>query len=153
MKDVKIRMVQRSDQPFIKGLVKELYETLDVKDGMDEVLTDAKFHEILVDATTEVLVAELDGIVVGYLTLNLTKTFLDAGMSTIIGELVVSSNYRRQGIGKKMVIAAIARCKKLGCSEIGVGTETKNAKARAFYESCGFSERGIIFDLELSNEN
>lgn len=153
MDEVKIRNAKGSDQPMIKGLVKELYDSLVVKDGMDEILTPEKFVEVLGDANTEVLVAEAKSLVVGYLTLNLNKTFLDASITAIIGEFVVSNEYHGQGIGKSLVEAAINRSIEFGCSEIGVGTETSNIKGREFYKACGFSERGVIFDMELTDDH
>jgi len=146
---VHIRKANKSDYPMIKELVKELYATLDVKDGMDELLRRDKFEDILDDPKIEVLVAELNGLVIGYLTLNINKALLDSGSTAIIDELIVTNKYHGKGIGKKLVIAAIKTCKGLGCSEVGVGTEFSNQKAIKFYKDCGFTEIGVIFEKIL----
>lgn len=149
MDDAIIRLAKKSDYQTIKGLVKELYETLDVKDGMDDELTQHKYEDILDEDKINVLVAEVNGVVVGYLTLNFNKALLDLGATAIIDELIVSEPYRGKGIGKKLIDTAVKKCKYMGCSEIGVGTEFGNSYARKFYKACGFEELGVIFEKIL----
>lgn len=145
-----IRPINKSDFLSIKSLVKELYDSLDEKAGMEAQLGKDKFEEILKETNTDFLVGVVNGKVVGYLTLNFDKAFLDKGTSAVIHELVISKTYRGKGVGKKLVKAAIDKCKQRGCSEIGVGTEITNARARKFYEGCGFKEIGVIFEKILS---
>ena len=49
----------------------------------------------------------------------------------------------------KLINTAVKKCKYLGCSEIGVGTEFGNLYAREFYKACGFEEVGVIFEKIL----
>ena len=149
MEDAIIRLAKKSDYEPLKGLVKELYETLDVKDGMDDELTQHKFEDILDENKIDVLVADVNDVVVGYLTLNFNKALLDLGSTAIIDELIVSKAYRGKGIGKKLIDTAVKKSKYLGCSEIGVGTEFGNSYAREFYKACGFEEVGVIFEKVL----
>jgi len=145
-----IRKAAVKDFPELKGLVKELYETLENKEDMAVLLNQNKYIEILNDPNIEVLVAELDNTVVGYITLNFNRSLLNSGTTVIIHELVVTSELRNKGVGKELVNEAIERSKQLGCTEIGVGTEFTNEHARKFYKDCGFDELGVIFEKHLS---
>ena len=149
LSDVLIRNATEPDFQMVKGLVKELYDALEIKEGMNKELSKKKYKDLLNDSKVAILVAESDGVVIGYLTLNFNRSLLDANITAIIDELIVSKDHRGKGVGSKLVTIAIKRCRYNGCSEIGVGTEFSNAAARKFYERCGFSEIGVIFDMML----
>ena len=134
---------------MIKGLVKELFDTLEIKDGMDEYLAQEKFEDMLSEPKVMVIVAEVNDKVIGYLTLNFNRSLLDAGDTAIIGELVVTEKERGKGLGRLLVDYAIEISKHSGCSEVGVGTEFGNMKAQKFYDKCGFKALGLIFEKVL----
>jgi GNAT superfamily N-acetyltransferase len=67
----------------------------------------------------------------------------------IIEELVVTAPQRGNGVGTLLVNIAVDLCRECGCSEIGVGTEWTNYKARKFYKKCGFKDIGVIYELVL----
>jgi ribosomal protein S18 acetylase RimI-like enzyme len=48
-----------------------------------------------------------------------------------------------------LVLAAIEKCRQLGCCEVEVSTEKTNLKARKFYKRYGFEERGMLFEMDL----
>ncbi len=149
MSEIIIRRAVKSDYPAVKKLVKELYDTLEVKDGMDEELSKEKFNDILTEQKIMILVAEVNDKVIGYLTLNFNKSLLDSGASAIIDELMVTKEERGAGVGTLLVHHAIEISEHNGCSEIGVGTEYTNNRAREFYKNCGFKEIGVIFEKVL----
>jgi ribosomal protein S18 acetylase RimI-like enzyme len=149
MNRILIRTAKLTDYYDIKILVKQLYENLDVKDGMEKELKQEKFNKFLNDPGIIIYVAELDDAVVGYLTINFNKALLDVGTTAIIDELVVDERQRRKGIGKALVRKAVETAKELDCSEIGVGTESENLEAKEFYKNCGFDEIGVIFEKHL----
>lgn len=56
----------------------------------------------------------------------------------------VTQNYRRQGIGRKLLDEAILRAKKIeGLSQINLGVITSNEAAKSMYESLGFKSYGV----------
>jgi GNAT superfamily N-acetyltransferase len=134
---------------MIKGLVKELFDSLEIKDGMDEDLSQEKFEDMLDEPKVMVIVAEVNDKVIGYLTLNFNKSLLDAGDTAIIDELVVNEKERGKGVGRMLIDYAIEICKHSGCSEVGVGTEFGNMKAQRFYDKCDFKAIGLIFEKLL----
>ncbi len=146
MDNLTIRKAIDSDFQNIKELVNQLYDGLDVKDGKEKDFKIDKFKKFLKDPRLKIYVADIDGKVIGYLTINFNKALLDIGTTAIIDELVVHKNYRGRGIGNRLVDNAVRKARELGCSEIGVGTECENEKAREFYKRCGFDEIGVILE-------
>ena len=144
-----IRRAVKADYQMIKGLVKELFDTLEIKDGMDEDLAQEKFEDMLSEPKVMVIVAEVNDKVIGYLTLNFNRSLLDAGDTAIIDELVVTEKERSKGVGRLLVDYAIEISKHSGCSDVGVGTEFGNMTAQKFYDKCGFKALGLIFEKIL----
>jgi ribosomal protein S18 acetylase RimI-like enzyme len=149
LSEINIRKAVKIDYQTIKKLMKELYESLLDKTGMDEHLTAEKFEEILAEQNIDILVAESNSEVIGYLTLRLQKSLIDTGPTAAIDEIIISKIYRQKGIGGLLVKSAIDLAIQQNCSEIGVGTEESNTIARKFYEKYGFKKRGVIFDYNL----
>ncbi len=64
-----------------------------------------------------------------------------------INEVGVGDNWRRQGIGKRLMTAILDLSERLGCEEAWLGTETNNAPALALYRAMdeGEEEQGVYF--------
>lgn len=56
--------------------------------------------------------------------------------------LAVDPRMRRQGIGRRLVTAFVARARAHGAGPIFLEVAATNHAARALYENCGFSLRG-----------
>ncbi len=52
--------------------------------------------------------------------------------------VAVHSNYRRNGVGKNLVLAAIHSLKEVGCIKVNLQIRSTNTEVAAFYESLGF---------------
>jgi ribosomal protein S18 acetylase RimI-like enzyme len=88
--------------------------------------------------------------VVGFINFTTRRTVLHGGLSGLIDELVVAEEYRRRGIGKRLVAAAVDKCRQLGCREVEVSTQKTNLEAREFYKDCGFEEHAVLLEMHLS---
>ena len=55
-----------------------------------------------------------------------------------VSNIIVSSNARRQGIGKKLMDALVQECKQSGVQEIDLGVYNSNTAAYDFYIEYGF---------------
>ena len=90
-----------------------------------------------------VLVAELDGMVAGLAVLLTRPPSPFAGAVPIkaieLDNLVVHSGLRSQGIGRRLVEAAIGWSREQGASHVGVSVHAFNRNARRFYERTGFA--------------
>jgi len=97
-----------------------------------------RFRENL---TMDVLVAELDGRVVGFLTLSFVSAL--SGLRALIDDLAVDPDYRRQGVGAALIEAAMQRADRRGATHLLVDTSRAGPGARDFYHACGFEAGGI----------
>ncbi len=89
----------------------------------------------------EVLVAELEGEVVGFLSMSFPIGL--SGARALIDELAVEPAHRRKGIGASLVEAAIRLARQRGSTHLLVDTSRANEPAQAFYRACGFPSGGI----------
>jgi GNAT superfamily N-acetyltransferase len=84
-----------------------------------------------------VLIATLDGSVIGSIVLNVTFPAYELSRSLYIRDLYVARSMRRCGVGQTMVRAAARLTYAQGFSALDWTTETGNSAARQMYESCG----------------
>jgi ribosomal protein S18 acetylase RimI-like enzyme len=93
------------------------------------------------DASNRVLVAVEDGRVVGLVAVHTHELVHAPGLLGRITALVVHSEFRRRGLGRKLVQAAERHCVSVGCVLFEVTSSDSRLEARAFYESLGYTER------------
>ncbi|MBN1977506.1 MAG: GNAT family N-acetyltransferase [Anaerolineae bacterium] len=110
----------------------------------DELLTAAqRLRERL---GLEVLVAEVNGQVVGFLALSLVPVL--SGLRALIDDLAVDPACRRQGIGAALVEAAVQRADRRGVTHLLVDTSRGDPSACDFYRACGFDD-GVVAPLRI----
>ena len=61
-----------------------------------------------------------------------------------INYLAVSPEFRRKGVGRRMMAEAESRLSALGCQKINVQIRSSNKSVMAFYESLGFSMDEVV---------
>jgi len=135
MGNILIRQATESDLPAIEKLMAELMEAVDDGEGFSTNMVSGNYQNLLNNDSSHILVAESDGAVTGIINVAIRRTLLHPGASGLIDELVVTESYRGKGVGKKLIHAAVERCRELGCCEIEVSTEVTNINARKFYKS------------------
>ena len=104
----------------------------------DKLAAGQRFRESL---AMDVLVAEVDGKVVGFLALTFIHGL--SGLRALIDGLAVQPTQQRQGIGAALVEAAIQRADQRGATHLLVDTSKGDEAARDFYQACGFEAGGI----------
>jgi len=149
MTDIIIREAKESDLLTIGQLTLELIETMGDTEGIDIKLIAENCQNLLSEANSHILVAEIKGVVVGFINFTTRMTILHHGLSGLIDELIIAKSHRGKGIGKQLLSSAIEKSRQLGCCEVEVSTEKTNIKAREFYRQCGFTERGVLFEIDL----
>ena len=70
------------------------------------------------------------------------------GSQTVCGEtdmmnVAVTADYRRQGLGEKLVLALVEELKAIGSQCLTLEVRDSNAPARALYEKLGFQQIGL----------
>lgn len=108
------------------------------------------FREIEADTNNELVVAEVDGKVVGTLQLTYTPSISFQGSKRCTVESVrVDERFRGQGIGREMMLWAIGRARVKGCVSMQLTTNNDRIDAHRFYESLGFSRSHVGMKLKL----
>ena len=138
---VQVRLASREDVPAIVQLLAD--DVLGAKreqatDPLPRTYWDA-FDAAVAQGGNELLVAELDGEVVGCLQLTIIPGLSRMGMTR--GQLEgvrVSSTYRGRRIGETLVEAAVDRARERGCRVVQLTTDRSRVDAHRFYERLGF---------------
>ena len=108
------------------------------------------FEEIGADTNNELIVAEIDGAVVGTLQLTFTLSISHQGGKRCTVESVrVDEKCRAQGIGREMMLWAIERARERGCISMQLTTHKDRTAAHRFYESLGFLKSHVGMKLKL----
>jgi len=91
------------------------------------------------DAAFGILVARLDGDVVGYLLHHPAYDPDLGGRVTSVVDLCVAGSFRRRGVGRMLMAAALDRCRRAGGSALVWWVRSANREAVAFYRALGAS--------------
>ncbi len=89
----------------------------------------------------DIIIAEIDGVVVGYLALSFISAL--SGLRAWIDDVAVDPAFQRQGVGAALVEAAIQQADMRGATHLFVYTSRGTPAAREFYRACGFDEDGV----------
>lgn len=109
----------------------------------------AKVRTLGQRAYDRILVAEKNGKVVGVLSLHIMLLLHHKDNLCRISALVVSLDYRRQYIGRRLMEMAEAYAKAHKCFRIEITSNEKRADAHAFYVSCGYAEQAKRFCKDI----
>lgn len=105
-------------------------------DVFDHDVQPALLNAFLAHPSNLLVVAVAEGRVVGMAT-GIGYVHPDKPLALFINEVGVSSRFRRQGVGRRLVSRLLEQGKALGCTEAWVATEVDNKPARALYEATG----------------
>ena len=112
--------------------------------------------EFLDSDTQTMLVAEKDGEVIGFAHLVLIKAkkvpCLKSEISLYLQDLVVTAEYRSQGIGTILMNEAKKYGKENGADFFRTQVFPQNTDGLRFYERNGFSEKMITIECPFKNE-
>lgn len=101
------------------------------------------FNEIQKDKKHNIFVIEEDNIIVGTVTIVLETKFIYEGERLgHIEDLVVDKDYRKKGLGGKLIDHCISFCKANNCRKIGL---CSRSNAQEFYYKKGFDVIGNYF--------
>lgn len=139
----------KSDLPAIRSLLRELIDATSNKQALDTRAAADNLPALLRNSDSYLLVAKDGGTIVGFINVVVRQTALHVGSSGLIDELVVEKGLRGRGVGRSLVLAAVEKCRQVGCCELEVSTEKTNIAARKFYKQCGFQEDAVLLEMPL----
>lgn len=109
----------------------------------------AAFAQIESDPNHELVVAELDGEVVGTLHLMfLPSLSFQGGLRAQVESVRVDGRFQREGIGSDMMRWAVERARVRGAHVVQLTTHNSRTDAHRFYERLGF--KGSHLGMKLS---
>lgn len=150
--NLEFRQATREDLPEIVrmladdflGAQRERYEN-----PLPESYTRA-FEEIQIDKNNELIVAELDGAVIGTLQITFTPSIsFQGGKRATVESVRVDEKYRGQGIGRELMLFAINRAREENCVSMQLTTNADRTDAHRFYENLGFKGTHLGMKLKL----
>lgn len=130
--EIMIRPARLSDAEAIAALTKQL--------GYDPEpdAVAARLSRLLARRDQQFLVAEHDGRAVGWIHMVIAE-YVEADAFVVIGGLVVDREYRKQGIGRRLLAHAEEWAAANGCSFVRLSSSMKRTEAHAFYERAGYT--------------
>lgn len=138
-----VRDAEAADTPAIADLLGQLgYPT--------QPATVAGRLERLGIVGDRVVVADLDGSVVGLAHLQVTPAIELDRPAAKIGALVVDEAHRGRGIGRALVDALENEARSRGCAILFLTTADRRNDAHAFYERLGLEHTGRRYGRTLS---
>ena len=150
--NLQFRQATREDLPAIVqmlaedklGAQRERFET-----PLPQVYYDA-FEAIEVDPNQELIVAEMEGVVVGTLQLMfLPSISYQGGTRAQVESVRVVQRLRGQGIGAELMKWAIERARQRGCHLMQLTSHKSREDAHRFYERLGFTKSHIGMKINL----
>lgn len=149
LNEIKIDTATEADLPSIRLLLQELIDAMTNTKGFDAEQSIENCRILIKDPAHHMFVARDKNNILGFVNITIRKTIIHPRPSGLIDELIVSRGSRSLGIGKQLILAAINKCRALGCCEVEVSTEKSNIKARRFYKTCGFEEDAVLLEIHL----
>lgn len=142
--DISVRLAAQTDATVISNLSGQLGYNVPEAETMHYLDTINKSN---IDV---VYVAEIDGIVIGWIQVSYL-TRLESGFFCEIVGLVVDEQHRGKGTGKMFIDKAKEWCKGRGCKRLKVRSNVKRQETHLFYLNTGFSEvkEQKVFEMAL----
>jgi GNAT superfamily N-acetyltransferase len=129
----------------------ELYKQLDSKnETIDKPIT-KNIWEMIKSNNIKYYVAKDNGKIIGSCYICVIPNLTHGGKSIgYIENVITDKNYRKKGIGKKLMEMAIEYAKENNCYKVLLQSGIKREEAHKFYESLGFDgESKKAFQIRL----
>jgi GNAT superfamily N-acetyltransferase len=148
---VTFRIATREDVPAVVQMLAD-DELGSQRERCEERLPEsyyAAFEQLNSDFNHQLIVAELNGKVIGTLHLMfLPSLSYQGGLRAQVESVRVDKNHQNQGIGGRMMKWAIERAKERGAHIMQLTTHKSREDAHRFYERLGF--KGSHLGMKLS---
>ena len=148
--DVVIRSAEPADMPAVAAA----YEWLFVPPGQrppqwDGASAVRALHEVSSSDRSVVLIADVDGDLVGFCTVYLDILSVRFGQRSWVEDLAVHSDRRSQGIGHHLLTAAENWARERGATHLELDSGNDRTRAHRFYESRQPASRSQCFSWTL----
>lgn len=138
-----IREAVADDIPAMVGLLGELF-ALEQDFTSDQVKQQTGLKLLLQNEECGVLVAEIDGEVVGMVTSQMLVSTAEGAMSGFIEDMVVTRKFRGQKIGAQLLNSIEAWSFANGATRVMLNVDKDNDSALAFYQKKGWKRNSLL---------
>jgi GNAT superfamily N-acetyltransferase len=133
-----VRPARAADLDGLRALLAELHAD---DAPWDEDAARSTLEAILADRRRRLLLAFEDGVAAGtvdvFVVPNLTR---GTRPYAVIENVVVAARFRRRGIGRALMDAAVAHARESGCYKLQLISGGARGEAHQLYEAAGFSD-------------
>eukprot|EP01100_Stratorugosa_tubuloviscum_P011464 TRINITY_DN5116_c0_g1_i1.p1 TRINITY_DN5116_c0_g1~~TRINITY_DN5116_c0_g1_i1.p1 ORF type:complete len:399 (-),score=114.49 TRINITY_DN5116_c0_g1_i1:33-1229(-) len=136
--DIKIRCANELDIISIKKLDKSTFKLAYAKEKLKESIENPN-HILLVALVNELITTENEMNVINEQVIGYILAEAQSENISMITSIAVSENYRRYGVGKKLMISLIDTLKSIGYKTILLQVSVYNTKANSMYLNFGFT--------------
>ena len=149
---LEIRRITKDDVALFERIAEEVYDE-EVRPERLIAYLEQPVNRLLLAIDTQDLDSKGRPLVVGQCAAVLHH-HPDKPTELYVDELGTAADYRRRGIGRKLMEVMFDWGRELGCEESWLGTEIDNLAARALYEMLPEveSSSAVIFEYDLEDE-
>ena len=135
--EVQVRRAKSADLDGIMAVEEECFSAPWPRDSMRE--------EILANPVSRVLVAAVDGVVVGFIDFWMVSDEIH------LQNIATTAERRRSGVARSLMEALLAAARKKGSALVTLEVRVSNDPARRLYESYGFIPAGLRKKYYIDN--
>jgi GNAT superfamily N-acetyltransferase len=136
VRDIFIRLAEPRDGAALARLIGQLEYTATAEEVTERLA-------IMAHEGAPVLVAELDGAVIGCLSTSIMRVLHRPAPVGRISMMVVEESLRSCGIGTSLVRAAEGLLAQRGCYMVEVTSHVRRTDAHRFYEKLGYERTSV----------
>ena len=144
MKHTKDLVIREASSDDVNGII----EVLKTSYLQDEAWARKALEKLLATENYVILVAELDGKIVGFIDYYILPSVWEKWNEATINYLFIDKEYQGRGIGSKLLKEVIKQTDKMGIMELHVGTEKENKRAIRLYKKHGFRKEYLLLERE-----
>jgi len=146
-----IRPARDSDLPALIALLHQLSLGEAREDPSAITAYETAFAAIDADERQSLLVATVDGRVVGTAAFVIVPNLSHVGRPyAVVENVVVDSAVRGKGIGEALMRRAIELAREAGCYKLALTSNRRRTDAHRFYEHLGFKATHLGFRLDFA---
>lgn len=138
---VTVRSARAEDDDALRRIDRETWSTLTSPGPLPPA--DRRFFDPP-EQVSDVLVAEVDGAVVGYVRLQRATPLEASRYVQTVNGIAVDPEAQGRGVGRALMTAAIEEARRRGARKVSLRVLGHNERARALYERCGFVVEGVL---------
>jgi len=143
---VQVRLARTEDFADVARLLGELGRPRLSEDDMETGRQVYERHIARVDTAS--LVAEVDGAVVGFMSLEFRERLNRTQPQAWIPDLIVTEAARGVGAGRALIVRGIELARERGCCNVTLESGYERTAAHGLYRSVGMRDPGLFFLLD-----